>query len=340
MKASHLRHGHKARGFTLAEFMVAMTISLIIIGALSSIYVSSTQSFRSNDNFARIQENSRIAFDLMSRDLRQTGYTGCNSDQKTIKNVLNSSSGVMWNFAAPVYGYESLASSWNVTPDAALTGPVPTAGLNHDILVVRSLDDGGGTITDNTSSTGTLTVTGQSGITAGDILVTSNCSMTAIFEASAVTAGSSDVITHATGTGVTPGNQTDNLNATFKNMDLRRVSTKIYYIGTGANNIPALFVRRSNETASQELVEGIDGMSVVYGVDTDANQAADSYQSADAVTTDDNWAKVVSVQITLWAISPENYVSTSSQTNAAGTASDKRQRQQMTMTISLRNKTG
>jgi type IV pilus assembly protein PilW len=120
-------------------------------------------------------------------------------------------------------------------------------------------------------------------------------------------------------------------------MDVRRVSTKIYYIGTGANNIPALFVRRSNETASQELVEGIDGMSISYGVDTDNDHAANSYQAANLVT---NWTQVVSVQITVWAISPENYVATASQSNAAGTSTDKRQRQQMTMTISLRNRTG
>ena len=338
MIASHLRHGRKARGFTLIEFMVAMTISLIVLAALSSIYVSSGQAFRSNDNFARIQENTRIAFDLMSRDLRQTGYMGCNSNTATIKNVLNSPTGLLWNFGTPVYGYQSQASSWNVTPDAVITGPAPIAGLNHDILVVRSLDDGGGVVTDNTSSTGTLTVSGQSGITAGDILVTSNCELTAIFQATAVTTSSgSDVITHAAGTTVTPGNLSNSLNTTFKNMDVRRVSSKIYYIGTGANNIPALFVRRSNETASQELVEGIDGMSISYGVDTDNDYAANSYQAANLVT---DWTQVVSVQITLWAISPENYVATASQSNAAGTATDKRQRQQMTMTISLRNRTG
>lgn len=337
MKASLLRQGRKARGFTLAEFMVAMTITMIILAALTSIYVSSGQAFRSNDNFARIQENTRIAFDLMSRDIRQTGYMGCSSDTTTIRNTLNSSGSLLWNFAAPVYGYQSLATSWTETPDAVITGPAPTAGLNHDILVVRSLDEGGGPITDNASSTGTLTVPIQSSIAAGDVLVTSNCSMTSIFQATGVTTtAAGDVVSHAAGTG-TPGNESDNLNTTFKNMDLRRVSTKIYYIGTGASSLPALFVRRSNETASQELVEGIDGMSITYGVDTDSDYSANSYEAANAVS---DWTRVVSVRITLLAISPENFVSTSNQTNAAGTASDKRLRQQMTMTISLRNRTG
>jgi type IV pilus assembly protein PilW len=338
MNASHLRHGRKARGFTLAEFMVAMTISLIVLAALSSIYVSSGQSFRANDNFARIQENSRIAFDLMSRDLRQTGYSGCIGSSTQLTNVLNSSTNLIWDYTRPIYGYESTSSGWNLTLDPTISGPAPIIGENHDILVVHSLDDGGGVVTAQASATDPLTITGQSGISVGDVLMTSDCSTTVVFQASSVTtSGASDIIAHAAATGSTPGNSTTNLGFTFKNKELRRVSTKSYYIGTGANNIPALFVRRSNETTSQELVEGVDGMSITYGLDSDANYATDNYQTADNVT---DWTKVMSVKITLTAISPENYIATATQSNAAGTATDRRQRQQMTMTISLRNRTG
>lgn len=339
MKASHLCRGRTARGFTLTEFMVAMAITLVILAALTSIYVSSGQAFRSNDNFSRIQENTRIAFDLMSRDLRQTGYMGCNRDTSAdrFKNVLNNSSNILWDFASPVYGYESSASSWNVTPDPIIASPSPISGVNHDILVVRSLDEGGGPIIANGSATDTLTVNGQSGITAGDILVTSECSITAVFQASSVTTtGGNNVILHDASSG-SPGNASNNLATSYRDMELRRVSTKIYYIGMGANNIPALFVRRSNEAAAQELVEGIDGMSIRYGLDVNNNVSVDSYVSADSVT---DWKQVISVEVTLWAISPENFVATSAQSNAAGTASDRRQRQQMTMKISLRNRTG
>jgi len=338
MKASPLRYRRKARGFTLAEFMVAVTIGLIILAAVSSVYVSSGQTFRANDNLARVQENTRIAFDFMSRDIRQAGYSGCALQGSSISfnNVLNNSSNVLWDFYNPVYGYTATSSTaWNVTPDSVITSPLG----GRDILVVRSLDEGGGSITAQGGSTGALTVDGQSGITAGDILLASNCTSTSVFEATAVTAsGGNLAISHAAVASPAPGNSTNDLYVTFAGGDIRRVSTKIYYVGTGASGIPALFVRKSTDTAAQELVEGIDGMKIMYGVDTNSDAQADTFMSAADAETGGWWLSVVSVQITLQTISYENNVAVTAQSNALGTSTDKRLHQQMTTTISLRNK--
>lgn len=340
MKAMHLRRGKRARGFSLAEFMVAVTIGLVIIGGVGSIYVSSKQTYRSNDNLSRVQENIRIAFDVMTHDIRQASYMGCAGQDATFYNDLNNSSDLLWNFSVPISGYTATGTdTWNASFDTTvITNPL--GGVGRDILLIRSVGEGGGPVITNASSTDTLAVSANSGISTGDTLMASNCSITTVFQATAVTTGSTqDVVAHTT-SGGTPGNSTEDLSGTFANGELRRISTKIYYIGTGASGIPALFVRDSSETAAQEVVEGIDGMEVEYGIDDNDDYAADRYVTASAAQSGSLWSKVISVKLSLTAISPEDNVAVTAQSNTTGTETNRRLRQQMTTIISLRNRTG
>lgn len=61
---------------SLVELMVAMTIGLLILAAIFSVYLSSRDSFRTSDLVARMQENARIALQIVAEDLQATGYLG------------------------------------------------------------------------------------------------------------------------------------------------------------------------------------------------------------------------------------------------------------------------
>jgi len=65
------------RGFSLVELMVALTLGLIILSAVSMLFVSSKKTYTSQDRQARLQENSRFAMHFIIKDLRLTGYYGC-----------------------------------------------------------------------------------------------------------------------------------------------------------------------------------------------------------------------------------------------------------------------
>ncbi|MGH8148337.1 MAG: PilW family protein, partial [Rhodanobacteraceae bacterium] len=78
-----------ATGFTLVELMVAMVLGLIVIAGVTSVFLSGQQSFRTNGALADVQDSSRIAFELMARDIRQAGLTGCNSTNDRIADILN-----------------------------------------------------------------------------------------------------------------------------------------------------------------------------------------------------------------------------------------------------------
>ena len=51
---------HKQKGFSLVELMVSVTIGLILLAGVVSIFVSSRVTFSTNERTARLQENGRI----------------------------------------------------------------------------------------------------------------------------------------------------------------------------------------------------------------------------------------------------------------------------------------
>ncbi|KPJ93649.1 MAG: hypothetical protein AMJ55_07615 [Gammaproteobacteria bacterium SG8_15] len=62
------------RGFTIVEIMLAITLSMILIAGVIQVYLSSKESFRVQNELARLQENQRIAIEFLQRDISQAGF--------------------------------------------------------------------------------------------------------------------------------------------------------------------------------------------------------------------------------------------------------------------------
>ena len=62
------------RGFTLVELMIALTISLILLLVIGTIFTSSRQAFRVQEDNARIQESGRFALEILGRSIKQAGH--------------------------------------------------------------------------------------------------------------------------------------------------------------------------------------------------------------------------------------------------------------------------
>lgn len=70
-KNVHIFAIHK-KGLTLIELLMAMSISIILLGALYAVYSTSYQVYKSSINKAELNQNARIALERIGRDLRQT----------------------------------------------------------------------------------------------------------------------------------------------------------------------------------------------------------------------------------------------------------------------------
>jgi type IV pilus assembly protein PilW len=62
------------KGLTLVELMIAMTLGLLILLAIGSIYIGSRATFRMQDDNARLQETGRYALEVLGRSIRQAGF--------------------------------------------------------------------------------------------------------------------------------------------------------------------------------------------------------------------------------------------------------------------------
>ncbi len=301
------RAARSSSGFTLIELMIALLLGLIVIAGVVSVFLANQRAYRTNEALGDVQDGSRAAFELMARDIRQAGLTGCDNSGR-VGNVLNNGpvkagAGADWwatwsNATSNViHGYDRTQT------DVALTAR--TAGT--DSLQLIGVTDLGVTVSTNTTTSAQLTVNGTlSGLTTGDVLVVCDPNHAAIFQTTAV---ASNTITYSSGVG-SPGNCSAGIgyptscgaanNYQFKpNALLAKLSAVDWYIGTNSIKGSSLFRKDLVNNAGvptptdEELVRGVTGMTISYH-----QQGGTTFAAAGAST---NWSLVdaVRVQLTL-----------------------------------------
>lgn len=64
----------KAKGFTLTELMVVVAISLSVLAAVTTSFMSQTRIYNAQEQINEMQQNARGALDVLTRELRMAGY--------------------------------------------------------------------------------------------------------------------------------------------------------------------------------------------------------------------------------------------------------------------------
>lgn len=150
-----------------------------------------------------------------------------------------------------------------------------------------------------------------SGVETGAILKVGDCTALDTFQN--IAAPTDAFISAEAGGGVLPGN---NLTGAFKwqkkwdsSASIYETTTTIYYVGTGSSGRPSLFrfetlcgVNANCGASSEELVEGVENMQVLYGEDTDQDGVVNTFRSASDVV---NFRYVLSVKVGLLVRSPD-----------------------------------
>ena len=336
MESIQINHtlGRNQQGLTLVEMMVAMTIGLVLLGGIITVLSSSQSTYRVNEALARMQENARYAFQLLSRDIRMAGYRGCAGDGVAVTNVLKAT-GFLWELDQPLEGFEATgANGW--TPPLP-SGVISSQQGGRDIIAVRGVEGVDIGVLSHPSDSAGLSISSGSGLQTGDTVLVSNCQGAAIFQVTGIsTSGGRDTVEHDGGAG--KPNSTAILGRIFTGGEIARIGTRIYYIRLNPRGIPSLYWKRGSEKA-EELVEGIENMQIQYGEDTDGDRAADVYRTADQVA---DWEAVVSVRIDLLVQSVEDGIASQPRTytfnGLSVTPADRRLRQIFSTVIALRNR--
>ena len=353
----------RQQGLSLVELLIAMALSATVMSGVVSVLLVSKNNFTTERELASLQENARFVVRLLSDEIRMAGFTGCSRKPLFFANSVKGSNGNWLLDGTGLQGFEHEAGTSSFPADFSAD-----VLSNTDAVVVRRGEERGLSVTFHNFNSAILHLNKQHDIKPGQIMVVStpDCEQAGIFQMSGPTnnGGNATTVVHNTGGSTSPGNCTKLLKGNFicpptgspsgtksESYDdgsrVFKLSSKAFYIGTSATGggVPALFMRSLDDNSvtstAQELVQGVENMQILYGVDTSGNDGiADIYLKANAGAM--NWDQVVSARLFLRmrSINPvynrdEPYGVFQGIADTDG--SDRFMRQLVTTTIQIRN---
>lgn len=325
-------------GVSLVEVLVALVISLFLLAGIVQVYLGNKTTFAFTNALAEIQENGRYALDIMSQDIRMAGEWGCvNFDPDNTANINNTLDAfTVPGYSAATHAFEA-SGGVNGTDNAGLNG--------SDTVTVWGGKSGQVNVESpfTTAITQSINTNAVNSIEAGDIIMIARCGANDLLIDAAADIVAVDSVVNISGDTQRQINLTANKSQQYENdasvIELQNVT---YSIANGANGEPSLW--RSEFGNNVELVEGVEDMQILYGIETDlANPDAypNQYVTSDNVPSFNN---VVSVRVMLLVRSIDDFVAEDPQiytfNNVTTTPADRRIRQSFTSTIALRNRIG
>lgn len=348
------RVDNRQSGMTLIEIMIALLIGVFLIGGVIQIFLSTKKSYRTQESLSRIQENGRFAMELLDHDIRLAGYLGCSAATASNPVVIANSplvaplahvGGIAGVVAAPTITGGNDNTSFASPNPATSSSPLATnVTQTTDAITVQFGESCGGYTTADmvdVNPTNKIPATNTCGINTGTPLIISDCATAHIFRAAAVTDNSQNkdatgAATVALGKTYVPGSE------------IMLFRSYTYFIRPGTGGLPSLWRLDNNKAVAAstnpvELIEGVENMQILYGVDTDADGVANNYlagTTANIPATD--WDKVVSMRTFLLLQSSDDNVADKPVpyyfvTDVAQTPTDRRLRKVFSSTVALRN---
>ncbi len=322
----------RQHGFSLIELLIALALGTVVTVGIIQLFVGNNETYALLTGQSRMQENARFALDFLARSARSAGHLGCDPDPDKMISALNGDFDQLFEFNinAEVEGFEggdpgdgwapSLTNLPRTEGGASFNTHIDGNGIDTttiepgtDVLVLRQVRAPGdplAQVAQPNEAPVIMAPGGQTDIGALDIVVISDCERGAMFKVQSTSvAGNNVTLNVATGAGLYENRApfTISEGASFGNdATVGLVETTIFYIapGTGQNNrgnTPLSLWRKVSDRAPVELIEGIEDLEVLYGIDTtlsDGIANANQYVTANNIPSFD---QVVTIRMTITA---------------------------------------
>lgn len=292
-------------GLSMVELLVGLTLGLVVLAGVASVFTATGNTNRSNENMARLQESGRMAFNLISRDVRDAGLNDCGRIAQVV-NVLVGAAGLPWaNWVGGLQGFEDGTA---VPGLASGAGTGQRVGSEDAIRIMKGDSSTVASVVAHNPGAATFTVNDVSAFSAGDILIACDFVQASIFQVGAVNTGAKQ-LTHPVGGAAVPGNCclglgwiTPLVAPAGRNYNylpassVMRMDSVVWYIGNNgrpASGGRSLYrqILRGGALAVEEVLEGVSGLQAEYLVD-----GANVYVNATAVA---DWTAVIAARINL-----------------------------------------
>ncbi len=340
----------KQQGLSLIELMISLTLGIVLMTGVMQMFLTSRTTYNTQQAISRIQESGRMAIEFLAQDVRMAGYQGCSSrgaNQNIEIGVEDPTNDYLLDFNISIRGYSS--------DDHPMDGVDVADGT--EVLVVRRASNVTMPIVGPTGSTANLEVAVEEAddcagdVCRGDIAVVSDCTQGRVFlitNFQDVGGGGSKIVHARSNIANEPKNIDSQLGGQQfgAGAEILRMSTLTYYIaesGFGAPGTMSLWRDQDGERA--ELIEGVENMRILYGVDSTPNDnqhLPDDYREYGDVPS---WENVLAVRIELLMHSlqpnvlpdPQPYLFGGENVNDAR-IDDRRMRQVFSTTIGIRGR--
>jgi type IV pilus assembly protein PilW len=329
-------------GLSLVELMVSLVLGIFVVGSAISLTLANRQSYRTNEGLSQLQESARTAFELLARDFRQTGVTGCDNEGRIANVLVDPVTDNWWTTWFGIRGHDDASDTSAVlfgitTADrVAGTDAVQLQGIEGTPMSVESH-----TVVSPNADMIVRVATNYP--TAGDVLVACDFDHAAIFQVAAFNPTLRQV-RHNVGVG-TPGNCARGLGFPTScgtadgtphlfaaNASVSRMFATDWYIGENGRADEggrSLYRRRlvtGGTLVTEEVVAGVTDMQITYRRGTDT-----TFTAAGAWTASE-WNDVNAVSIVLDVQSADASISTDDSVNSGRIA------RQFSQIITLRNR--
>jgi type IV pilus assembly protein PilW len=304
-------------GFSLVEIMVSLVISLFILGGAVTILMQNQQNYRQNDDFGRLQENARLALELLVSDLRMVDFWGCTTFDRNRTNLVLGvvpESGTLLDTTVSLDGFEEGTLQWDAQNNNEIVGDILPG---TDAVTVRKLRNSGVPIAASMLTASDLITLREdtSPVGEGQMAAIYDCAKVNIFR---VTAATPTTLAHDSSM-----NTDDRFTRTYQQTEAHAANPEAdpngmkaqtfvapfdvvrYYISDpDGENKPALWrqFHDGNNVVSHPVVEGVENMQILYGENTTQSGEPANFVNANQVN---DWERVVAVRITLLVRSPE-----------------------------------
>lgn len=311
------RLARQQAGLSLIEVMISLTIGTVITLAVLIVMSANSRNLRLNEGLSESQENARMAFELMARDVRQARDTSCGPVATTSLGAGHWYDDV-WE---PVRGFDGSTST---TAKATGTGvgervngteAIQLLGTS-DTLLIKGFADANFTLQLMTSATPLGTANG--------LVIVCDLTRASLHE-----------VDSASGTDLKLQQDVDISDVDNPQFQVARFTAVTWYIGNngraeeGGRSLYRVRVNGAGTPLTEEILPGVVDMTVRYH-----SVGGTDFDGASAVA---DWEVVNAIELTLVTETTQTHIATEAAAAVAGmTGSDGRLRRTLTQVIALR----
>jgi len=275
-------------GFSLVELLIAMTLGVILIAGMLTVFSGNRRSSELNAEMANMQENARFALNKMSQDVRMGGFQGCPDINSAAARVIAKNSptrgGSIYRLATSG-SIVNTPTNWSPLPPPTFLMPEehPAIAGTHSLTLQYGDPTTVELDTPLSNQNAPIVIADNPwGAEVGDMMIISDCQQADLFRITGLAFdGSKTTLFH---NATADGNVQQTLSLSYGQSktgtpQVMPFRSEIYFIGdTGLVNevgdkITALYQQSLPYTSQPtELVQGVENMRIKFGVRADSGQ--------------------------------------------------------------------